>query len=553
MPRAVNFTRLLLGILIPLCIWGMIATLLLQVVALRTVFVGGGEGRLRQGLVAFALGVVLIEKLRLQQGRSAAILYGFFLGAAISLFSLVHAIHYRMSGIHPMFVFVVNQAFFALLWWAGMRITRACSSDAESAGAALDSGIMNRRVREVEMVGDADPFTDRLPSRHPGRVIFHFSLVAIPIFGLGVYLVATISHADAVQVGALLFIYLLCAFLLLALSSLGQLVAYFAQRDMALPDQIGLSWIAVAVLCVSLVLLVALALPQPASPARSAVRNQIVAVYRGAQSKHGMHDTARVENEKKDARRGSDHGDTTNDVQGGKKGQGEGDGSGKSEGENGKGGKGSGKGGGNDGHGGGGDAKNGAGQRQGSQSAAPQTPQTPNVSPEKFTGSLAKVFRVVVVAMAIAVIVAIVILTLAMLAGLFRRLSHGLSLRRILRLRKERANETRKRATEDRPLAWRDVPDPFGPGAPDSASETARICWMGLLAYCSDRREPCPAETTPFEFVGSRPQCLRGFENEARRLAEFYTVREFSSRGVSENSREELRRIWTALKRKAES
>ena len=282
---------------IPLCVWGMLSSLLMHLIELRSLFIAGGEWRLRVGVMAFAGGAILIQRLTVEQGKSHSRVYGWALGAAMTLFVLHNAFAYRLP-VHPVVVFLVNEALFAVLWWVASRITESCSVDLAQSAAAADSGVLARRRRKggkKQTVPTAEQvesrWTERLSPRHPGRVIFMFSLIALPVFGIGTFIFDP-SDVASIRLGVFLFAYLWCALSLLFLSSFSQLRHYFQTRGASMPDAIGVAWLAIGFVVVALVMVAAFFLPQPASVASIAVQNRVVASYRGWENRYGVSDTS---------------------------------------------------------------------------------------------------------------------------------------------------------------------------------------------------------------------------------------------------------------------
>lgn len=138
-------SRTLTAILLPLTMWGLLSSLLLQLIALRETLIAGGTTKLKIATLAFALGIVLIQRLQIEQGKSAARFYALGLGASMALFAAVDAYSWRVPA-PPQLVFAANLALFAILWWSGHRLTAACAVDGETARLSAETSIFSRRA-----------------------------------------------------------------------------------------------------------------------------------------------------------------------------------------------------------------------------------------------------------------------------------------------------------------------------------------------------------------------------------------------------------------------
>jgi hypothetical protein len=526
---------------------------------LRTVLIRGGEGKLRLATLAFAAGVILIERLGSQEGRSTARGYVYAMGATITLFALYYAYAFRLPA-HPALVFAVNEILFLILWWVGHKISAACSVDSPQAvAAAAESGILGQRKlrrglpedwkrREEEAAAEKDPdrasrparpeaealaedvqWAQKMTGRHPGWVLLLFSLFAIPAFGLG-YFVFGPQDPARLKVGAMLFIYLWCALSLLFLSSLRQLAVYFKERDVSLPDMVGLTWMAIGCGVVTFVVVLAFLLPQPPSVATLFVRERMTAVYRGLEAEHGM------ENGKSAS--GSKEPDPKDEPMSG---------------EN-------------------------YVNRLGSRYTQIDRLKDPGLSYYARAAGIEPEYRNLVRIQAgvndgftkIFTSLLRMILVLTCIGGAFvaymllytfwNRMVEGVgSLRRLREDGESRKPKRKKKGLEDEvsELAkrrFRSFQNPFL-GAADLRDGNAlvRYLWEAMLAWCADAGSPCPPAQTPLEYVASHPVALEGFEQPAWFIAGMFSFSEFSGQPIPESALPELKKFWTDLERHAEA
>lgn len=224
---------------------------------------------MRLAVLAFAAGVILLQRLIRSQGEAHARAYAWAIGAAMMLFAMHNAFTYRLP-VHPLIVLFFNLLIFGALWWVVHKITDACSADSpEAIAAASESGSLRglrfnlprgARIEDpqtIEALADSGAsnrrWAEKLPASHPGRILLYFSLFAIPAFGLGVYLFGE-DDPHRSRLGLLLFLYLWCILALLFLSSLSQLSNYFETRGVSLPESVGLTWLGIGFSMVTLVL-----------------------------------------------------------------------------------------------------------------------------------------------------------------------------------------------------------------------------------------------------------------------------------------------------------
>jgi hypothetical protein len=573
-------SNLLVAVLLPLASWGLLASLLLQLIALRGSLIEGGATKLRMATLAFALGVVLIQRLGVQQGRSVARAYGLALGGSMMLFAAVDALSWRVPA-PPAMVFAGNCLLLGILWWAGHKITAACAVDGETARLAAETGILGRRRRQEAAAGELQPimpidepeaeenraapmdvraiydahqtsqrlareasrrrtaaksedaagqadWSRRLGGTHPGRVLLYFGLVAVPVFGLGA--AAMVGDPVAQMLGGIrLFLYLWCTLTLLWLASLGQLHAYFEQRAVNLPEVVGLNWIGIGSTVTLVALAAAFLLPQPPSPGTFYVRQRIRAVYRGWEANSGMREEG--------TRRGT------------------GDDAGKTNGN---------------------DRRPAAerfhdwdrqryehidrmGDKMLSETARSSgiEPDARNVKAlgmvmEQTAGKLFDVFlRLLFVLLGVAVLAALYALVAFGASGL-REGWRGLRLTLKPRTSKKRRVADRERREAPAGAHFAAFANPFlGASELRDGDALVRYLWAATLALCADHGVPCPPGATPREFVAGRPEPLAGLEDQAHWLADLLCFSEFSGQPISTSERPRLQSYWQDLQHQA--
>lgn len=287
----------------------------------RYVYTAVHDSNLRAVAFFFILGVVALNRLVARDGSNESILHIIVFAGSVGMYTLMTTSVYGVGSVtrnfmndNPLLATAFNVVIVVFLWWLVNRLTHECCVDENlSAG---DIGILrgtalrvqrafrreetpvaapkkNRRwgydAAEEAAKGawyglDAfDPSTDhavekpkpppaplaatkRLPKRHPGISILLFSVPVLFIFAVGL---PVIRHGGERWVRAGMFymgVYCVAALMLLMLTSLGGVRAYFRARNTPIPAAIGPFWVGLGTVMVVLVLAGALQLPMPALP-----------------------------------------------------------------------------------------------------------------------------------------------------------------------------------------------------------------------------------------------------------------------------------------------
>lgn len=223
--------------------------------------------RLNQILLAFSVASVLISRISITMGKKRASIYGIAL-AGVSI-----AVVFRyMENPYPPLVCL------AIMWWCAKKLTWDCTlaneeEDASGEGLLQITGLEKR----LEPAPQKRAIWKRLFSNKseregqphaPGLWILYFSLAAVPIFGLGQFLIETTGQEGA---GAesrryaftLLGVYLASSLALLLTTSLLGLRRYLKQREVRLPGRIVRTWIAFGMLFIALIMGIGFILPRP--------------------------------------------------------------------------------------------------------------------------------------------------------------------------------------------------------------------------------------------------------------------------------------------------
>jgi hypothetical protein len=249
----------------------------------------GGEyvARLRWTLFWFVLASVLVSRISIEQGSGVAGIYGF--GLAVVTGMMIH----RFVG----FVVVV-WLLLGLIWWCASKLTWDCtliddSEDASGAGllqvAGLDDSAKKGRIEEelnapeaaASERGDDDSRqaalrpvswwrrilqnrSEREGQPHaPGLWVVYFSLIALPVFGVGQLMIPQTNTVGRRYGFALLLVYVATALGLLLMTSFLGLRRYLRQRHLQMPPAMAATWVTLGITLASAILLACTLLPRP--------------------------------------------------------------------------------------------------------------------------------------------------------------------------------------------------------------------------------------------------------------------------------------------------
>ncbi|HUG93281.1 MAG TPA: DUF4129 domain-containing protein [Planctomycetaceae bacterium] len=261
---------------------------------LEVTYDGRYAGRIRWVLFWFVFASVLVGRIGIEQGRQYATGYWVAIGlaGAAVVFRLLET--YQLGAL----------ALLGVIMWCSNKLTWDCtliddSQDAsgegllqvsgfdettdQQAAAASDGAAGQNRPAAAADAATADaaaesppaiPFWKRLflnlgeqegRPHAPGLWVVYFSLLALPLFGIGQLLIP-VESGDSRQWGfKLLVVYVAAALGLLLTTSFLGLRRYLRQRKLTMPVRMTAAWLATGAAMVALLLAVCLVLPRPGS------------------------------------------------------------------------------------------------------------------------------------------------------------------------------------------------------------------------------------------------------------------------------------------------
>jgi len=281
---------------IPLCIVGLVGSLIYFLIDLRAVLIAGSKTQLRVVSAAMLVACVEITRIRAHtQSRWIAAFFtlltlgavGFFIVAFTNPYFLDQppgrplpgaARHLIPGGSGPYVALALHTLIVALIWGATSMLTAACTLDPD-AEELRGEGMLGRLLRfrfrrppegpEEGIEGSLVPPAYGPRRRyHPGQAVIYFGLIALGVFGAGQRVLAA-GPPELRRDGLICMLTgIFCALLLLSLTSLSGLRLYLRKRAVAMPRGTVSVWILSSLLSVSCILAVAYFLPKP--PPRAA-------------------------------------------------------------------------------------------------------------------------------------------------------------------------------------------------------------------------------------------------------------------------------------------
>jgi len=266
--------------LIPLAVFGMLASFFYYLIDLRGAIGDRGVSGLRWVCFWFMLGTILTTRMRSRYGAHILAL-PYMLGLALAMVLFVfHLTMYSGAFIGPSdaigqaTALVFNYALVGLAWWIAGVVTRACTAE-ENFQLMAEQGLL---TAPRPPSGRRKPHTGAQP-RHPGRVLMWTSLAALVVFALGQGIVLGSSPAHRRHAFLCMVGYAFFALVLLALTSLSSLRMSARRRSIRVQASITPVWAIASMLIVGAVLALAALLPRVRAVDR--VRDRVATALEG--------------------------------------------------------------------------------------------------------------------------------------------------------------------------------------------------------------------------------------------------------------------------------
>jgi len=230
---------------------------------------GEAVGSVRWVVFWFVMAVVLVSRIGIEQGTGQAAVYGLALAGATWIY---------LVQIHP--AYLVGIILLGTVWWCAHKLTWDCTvidDDEDASGRGLlQTAAEGRRFKPETMPSGpagkkSAAGTGFKPGRKrraaiphpPGLWVVYFSLLALPLFGIGQMLLPGGDTASRRAGFAFLLVYMAAGVGLLLTTSFLGLRRYLRQRYLKMPGSIAFGWLKFGAGVAGLVLAAALLLPRP--------------------------------------------------------------------------------------------------------------------------------------------------------------------------------------------------------------------------------------------------------------------------------------------------
>jgi hypothetical protein len=251
-----------LASLTPIFIIGMICSIVYFLITVC--YQGSYTGRLMWILGLYTLASVLVARIAIEQNRTLAFSYMLVLGIS----TLIAASRFFVAtGPMALFSFPILMALLVIVAILADRITFDCAlmnEKTQSAGVGLlqSLGLVRSERGNQRPKSEGKPRALASPRKHnPGIWVLYFSLIALPIFGLGQLFIR--DDVDRRFAFYCLFVYLLSSLCLLVLIALLSLRKYLRERGVPMELSFAMRWLAIGMVSVFLMLVVLSFLPLP--------------------------------------------------------------------------------------------------------------------------------------------------------------------------------------------------------------------------------------------------------------------------------------------------
>jgi hypothetical protein len=248
---------------------------------------GEAVGSVRWVMFWFVMAVVLVSRIGIEQGAAHAAAYGLALAGATWIYLLM---------IHP--AYFLGVILLGTAWWCAHKLTWDCTlidDDVDASGSGLlqtaaeggkfkpepaPAGLPGKKTaagfgcgvkpvarnrHTTPTLQNSDTARKRPPAvpHPPGLWVVYFSLVALPLFGIGQRLLPGDDTVSRRAGFVFLFGYMAAAVGLLLTTSFLGLRRYLRQRRLPMPGIIAFGWLKFGAGMGGLVLATALLLPRP--------------------------------------------------------------------------------------------------------------------------------------------------------------------------------------------------------------------------------------------------------------------------------------------------
>jgi hypothetical protein len=240
--------------------------------------------RLYWVMACFVFAAVLIGRISIEEGFERAAPFG----AALAIVVGIAANRFMdfQGGWTDNFSWIINWSLIALVWWCAHRLVWDCTlidDDQDSSGEGLlqTAGLEKPSedepdsAKELRLEGTTSRqvprgfwqrYVEHQRRPHaPGVWVVYFSLAALPLFGIGQWLIPESDTAGRRHAFWLLSLYVASGMGLLLTTSFLGLRRYLRQRRIEMPTLMANLWLGTGATVIGILLVVAALLPRPSA------------------------------------------------------------------------------------------------------------------------------------------------------------------------------------------------------------------------------------------------------------------------------------------------
>ncbi|MCS7469825.1 hypothetical protein NZK35_24495, partial [Stieleria sp. ICT_E10.1] len=257
-PQPADYAAIGVG---PVLIFLMISSLANFFVSL--LYDGNFSDRVFYLILMYTMGSVALARMVIEESRAYSAGYAMALGAAMV---------FVMTGFVGSMFFSIGLVI--LIGYLADRIVHDCTVIDESVDASgeglIDRGLdeasgLSRRIatdNHDEQAPVSEQEKRRRKSHQPGRTVFLLALAALPLFGIGQFMLQNSPQVWA-RAQLMLGLYLFSSLSLLVTTSFLNLRRYLRQRDVDMPGDVTVAWLAGGVTLIAALLMLAFLAPLP--------------------------------------------------------------------------------------------------------------------------------------------------------------------------------------------------------------------------------------------------------------------------------------------------
>ena len=253
---------------------------------LITVFYQGDyPARLHWVMACFVFAAVLIGRISIEKGLERAMMFGVALAIVVGI--AMNSLVYVQGSALGALADLVNWGLIGVVWWCAHKLTWDCTVIDDSQDASGEGLLQVAGLERSSDTPDPANATEQTPEgttsrdvpagwwqryvehqrrpHAPGVWVVYFSLAALPLFGLGQWLIPASDTGTRMYVFWLLSVYVASGLGLLLTTSFLGLRRYLRQRRIEMPTLMANVWLSTGAVLILVLLAISALLPRPSA------------------------------------------------------------------------------------------------------------------------------------------------------------------------------------------------------------------------------------------------------------------------------------------------